>query len=285
MNITYRKQSPAHSNIRMKYLIYTIVAISATLGIIFIFQNADTNPMSDSAVSTSEANRLLEETYLLYAIDSSLLPYTNTEIPTIHNIATGTDTFGKFLELRLLPDQPILNKGIRSEISIDYPYNENDTVEYTWEFKIPTDFISDAPLNRWWLLADWHEQPDPTLGETWDTYESGSSPILFAYGNIDGADMIGLSTGSWRKDNLEFRGVTPITRGVWHKVRMVVVWSQNETGNVTVYLDDAEEPTFSVRGENMVNGYQHYMKIGQYRHPDIHTENSVFIKNISIQKL
>ncbi len=274
----------------MKKILYVIVSLLAVAGIIIILLISNQNTSVDESerdVSnlTPEEGRALEEMYLRYAMHLSLLPYANIEVASINNIATGTDAFGNYVELHMFPDQPLVNNGKRSEISIDYPYKENDTVEYSWEFKIPADFVPDTPQNRWWVIADWHDQPDPTLGETWDTYETNSTPIIFGYGNIDGTDMLSLSTGSWRSENgVEPRGIVPIKRDVWHKMRVVVLWSQQETGRVTVFLDGAKEPIFDVRGQNMVNGYQHYMKIGQYRHRDIQTKNSISVKNISIME-
>lgn len=275
----------------MKKMLYVLIGLLIVVAVIFIIASISkqntTGDESGSTVSnlSPEESRSLEEAYLRYAIHPSLLPYAHIEVASLSNIATGTDAFGTYLTLRLLTDQVLKNNGERSEISIDFPYVENDTIEYTWSFMIPTDFISDAPANRWWLIADWHDQPNPALGETWDTYETKSTPIIFGYGNIDGSDLFTLSTGSWRTEQgIEPRGAASVTRGVWHSVRMVVHWSQQETGRVTVYLDNAKEPTFDVRGQNMVNSYQHYMKIGQYRHQDINTENAIFIKDVSITR-
>ena len=236
--------------------------------------------------ATAEARRGLEEAYLRYAVDSALLPYAHLEIPGLDNVATTSAATGDYLLLTLLPGQPLKNNGVRAEVSIDYPYREGETVEYAWEFRLPASFPNDAPDNRWWVLADWHDQPDPTLGETWDTYEAMSAPIIFGYGYLNGSDQLGLSTGlSGSEVGIVPRGMIAVTREQWHHIRLVVHWSQRETGRVTAYFDNAIKPTFDVSGPNMLNGYQHYMKIGQYRHPGIATENSIAIKNITIKTL
>jgi len=38
-------------------------------------------------------------------------------------------------------------------------------------------------------------------------------------------------------------------------------------------------------GPNMHNGYQHYLKLGMYRHPAIATENRLDIRDVSIEQL
>jgi hypothetical protein len=160
------------------------------------------------------------------------------------------------------------------------------TVEYDWDFRIPKDFISDAPQNRWWLFADWHVQPDASKGETWDNFPSYSSPILVGYGNIDGRDMLSLSTGiHGSKEGIVPRGLIPFTRNVWHSVRLVVKWSEKSDGVTTIYFDGATTPTLTTTGPNMFNAVQHYMKIGMYHNPDIATTNTINIKNIRIKKI
>ena len=42
------------------------------------------------------------------------------------------------------------------------------------------------------------------------------------------------------------------------------------------------KPAAVLDGPNMHNDYQHYLKLGMYRHPDIATANSIFIDDISI---
>ena len=145
---------------------------------------------------------------------------------------------------------------------------------------------SDAPQNRWWLFADWHVQPDTSKGESWDNFPSYSSPILVGYGNLDGKDMISISTGiDGSKEGIIPRGLIPFTREVWHTIRMVVKWSQKDNGEVNVYFDGSTKPVVSTTGPNMVNAVQHYMKIGMYRNRDIETNNTVHIKDIRIEKI
>jgi hypothetical protein len=56
-------------------------------------------------------------------------------------------------------------------------------------------------------------------------------------------------------------------------------------GKVAVFLDGSKEAVVTGTGPNMHNGYQHYLKLGMYRHPEIATENRVAIRDVSIEKL
>lgn len=271
-----------------KLFIATIIVVTSGVLLSAFIHSKDTHIQdTDQQIPhTPEEQRQLEETYLLQAVDPDLLPFAHIEIPSLDNIATGSTIEGTHLDLMLFPDQEKKNSGIRSEISIDYPYHEGDTIEYSWQFKIPADFENDYPSNRWWILADWHDQPDPTLGETWDAYDSSSTPIIFGYGFDNETDLLSLSTGSRNSpEGIVFRGLVPISREIWHDIRMVVTWSQEADGRVTVYFDNEPEPSFDVRGENMVNGYQHYMKVGQYRHPEIKATSKISLRNIQIKTI
>jgi len=244
------------------------------------------NPTVENQTSSTDL-RVLEISYLKTAVAPDLIPYANIEIAGIENLATSSDSGKEYLKLRVYGGQPKKNNGIRSEVSIDYPYKEGDTVEYSWQFRIPENFQSDAANgNRWWVFADWHDQPDKNKGETWDTYTAHSAPIIFGYGYLNGKDQLSLSTGiDGSEKGIVPRGLIPITKNTWHTVRMVVKWSQKENGSVKVYFDGATSPTISTTGPNMLNAYQHYMKVGQYRNPDIETDNTINLRNITIKKI
>ncbi len=267
-------------------LIVLLVVGFAAIKKIHIGSSGDKIGLGQIIPTNDSELRALEINYLRYAVDDSLLDYAKIEVPTINNIATSSDKDGNYLALSIFKGQPIKNKGIRAELSIDYPYKEGDTVEYSWRFRIPGDFVSDAPANRWWLFADWHVQPDTSKGETWDNFPGYSSPILIGYGNLKGKDMISLSTGiDGSKEGIIPRGLVPFTRDEWHQVRVIVKWSQKNDGEVKLYFDGSTSPTITTTGPNMVNAVQHYMKVGMYRNRDIETNNTINVKDISIAKV
>jgi len=157
--------------------------------------------------------RELELTYLRAAVAPDITDFAGLEIATIEQLRLAEEGGRRCLGLRVFPGQPLKNGGVRAEISLDVPYHIGDTVEYEWSFFIPDNFPSDAPQNRWWVLADWHDQPDRNRGESWDGFPIRSAPIILGYGQIDGQDLIGLSYGS--PDPLPV-STFPVQRGRWH---------------------------------------------------------------------
>ena len=169
--------------------------------------------------------------------------------------------------------------GIRSEVAVDYPYREGETVRYAWEMLFPGPFAGDAPLKRWWLVAQWHDQPDRRIGEKWDGFPPRSPPVAIYVEERDGEPGIGLIMNGNDK-----RSWTRLPRDTWLQVSVTMRWSTRDDGNVT--LDVADRPEFfvSVAGQNMHKGFQHYLKLGQYRHPQIKTDNTVFFRKMNITK-
>lgn len=227
-----------------------------------------------------------ELTYLKVVLAENLIPFAKIEVSALENIEIEKDNDSEYLALTLFPGQAKKNSGIRSEISVDFPFKENDTIEYSWQLRIPQNFPADDPQNRWWVFAQCHDQPDLNKGETWDTYIPHSPPIIFGYGKLENKDIIGFSTGlDGSKKGIEPIGSITISKNTWHTFRFIVKWSQKENGEVKVFFDGAASPIFSAKGPNMLNAYQHYFKVGQYRHAGINTLNTVHIKNIKIKKL
>ena len=77
----------------------------------------------------------------------------------------------------------------------------------------------------------------------------------------------------------------PVTRGAWHTIMVDITWSQGEDGKAKVFFDDMIHPVIEVKGKNMLNAYQHYLKIGSYRHKDITADSTVHIRNVTIKTL
>ncbi len=233
-----------------------------------------------SSATWAQNLRDLELSYLRAAVPVDLLPYATIEIPAIENIRLGSDARGSRLELRTYFQQPLKNGGVRAELSVDYPYREGDTVRYSWRMMLPSNFPSDAPSNRWWLVAQWHDQPDRTRGETWAGYPGHSPSVGLGYGQIAGQDQLSLQYGA---PNPSAAGLIPISRGVWQSIRVEITWSRGPSGRVKVFLNDGSVPVREANGPNMYNSFQHYMKVGMYRHPDIPGDAWIYIADVGVQ--
>lgn len=232
--------------------------------------------------SATSSKSAIESALLGSAMAANLLPFAELEIPGLEHIRAFSDDSGGFVGLRNFFGQPLKNNGVRAEISVDVPYVEGDTVRYSWRFGITDDFRSDAPDNRWWLFADWHDQPDLNLGQTWDGFAGRSPPVALGFGQIDGQDFLALVYGSPEPTT---RALLPFRRGVWNRIGLEITWSRGAGGRVAVYMNDSTTPVQVMNGPNMHNAYQHYFKLGSYRNPNIKSDTWVYVRDLQIEKL
>jgi hypothetical protein len=223
--------------------------------------------------------RNLELGYLRAAVADDLLEVSHLEIAELAQVRTAEIAGRRCLGLRVYAGQPLKNGGVRAEVSIDAPYAIGDTLDYHWSFFIPEDFPDDGPRNRWWVLADWHDQPDRRRGETWDGFPARSAPIILGYGRVDGRDLIGLSYGS---PDPRPAGTFPVRRGCWHDIAVRIAWARDAGGRAAVVLDGKTVATAA--GPNMHNDFQHYAKIGMYRHPGIGGDAWIYLDGIGIRR-
>jgi hypothetical protein len=231
--------------------------------------------------SADPAAREKELSYLRAVVPEDLLEFAHVEVPAIENIAIMGEGAAQHLGLHVFPGQKKLNGGIRAEVSVDYPCKQGDTVLYAWRFMVPKGFVSDAPKNRWWIIGQWHDQPDRARGESWDGFASKSPPVLLALGELQGKLGIGIAYGP---DQSQKHGPIFIEPGKWHSIAVEIHWSQKADGKATFFLDDMTKPVATATGPNMHNDFQHFLKLGMYRHPEIETDNWIYVDDLKITK-
>ncbi|NOR61042.1 MAG: hypothetical protein GQ535_00935 [Rhodobacteraceae bacterium] len=224
-------------------------------------------------------DRARELSFLAPLMPSALAEYGNLQVPAIENLDIVTENGEAFLELRMFEGQAMTLKGYRAEVSVDFPYAEGDTVVYAWRLRIPADSGAD-PENRWWLLGQWHDQPDRRIGESWDGFALRTPPVLLGYGHVDGQEVISLAYGA--PDTLGV-AYTALTRDVWHDLRVEIHWSTGADGWAKAFMDDMDTPFAEATGRNMFNSYQHFFKLGMYRHPDIQLNSRVQLDDLRIE--
>lgn len=233
---------------------------------------------------TPPSDPALKEKYLRAAVAEELMTYGEIEVPSLRFIRIETDETGKqSLALRASHEEKLKGRS-RSEISVDFPFSVGDHLRYTWDFKMDADlafeYESENKSNKWWVIAQWHDQPNVTLGETWDDFPSHSPAILFSFGKLEGKEMIGFAYGA---SELRDIATAPFKRGAWHQFELDVVWSQGADGKAVASLDG--EVFARAEGQNMFNGFQHYFKAGSYRYAGIKGDGWVHIRNVKIEKL
>lgn len=227
------------------------------------------------------AAREKELTFLRCIMPDDLLKFSHVEVPAVENIAIVGEGAAQHIGLHVFPGQKKLNGGIRAEVSVDYPCKQGDTVRYAWRFMVPKGFASDAPKNRWWIIGQWHDQPDRERGESWDGFASKSPPVLLGLGELQGKLGIGIAYGP---DQSQKHGPIFIEPGKWHSIAIEIRWSQKTDGKTTFFLDDMTQPAATATGPNMHNDFQHFLKIGMYRHPEIATDNWIYVDDLKITK-
>ena len=263
------------------------------LSIIFLLFSCTENNTKKNKIDTPKSNNIKVEKY-----DNSLKNNKNF-IKWLLNTLTDNEKIKKLIKFQILdPDnitlenssvglhlkkwQTSIKNGIRSEISIDYPYNQWDIISYEWSIFIPKDFISDAPKNRFWIMWQWHDQPNKNKWEKWKTFPKNSPPIGLYYWLLN-----------WKHSfSLEYLNIKPkieniikITKWKWMKIKVNILWSQKSDWYAHVYINDEISPSVVNNGKNMLNNYQHFFKVWLYRDKNINTNNSIYLRDININPI
>lgn len=184
---------------------------------------------------------------------------------------------GDMVKFNLSGDDALVHGGVRSEVAVDYPFNFGDHIRYEFKFMLPDEFLADSK-NRWWLIAQWHDQPNINEGEGWLSFPLRSPPVSLYLEELNGVLGVGVNyliTGE--------KEWFPVKRGVWNKVAFDFVWRNDAGGELVFLLNDIEPKRFT--GPNMHNDFQHYLKFGMYRHAEIRTGNYIFFKELSVREL
>lgn len=219
-----------------------------------------------------------EQTVLLNAVSPDTLPYARFDATT-DNMSIGSDLYGKHLALQVSNLQVIKNSGVNSEIVIDYPYVEGDTVKYSWRMMIPALMPAD-PENRWWLVARWVPQANLKMGEKQESYEALNPSIMLTYKMPENRDTFALGYGV--PDTI-LTDAFSVTRNEWVKVDLVVTWSTTASGKAELFINNSRLSATEVRGRNMYGKYYNLFRIGIFRSPKIPGTASVLYGDINVE--
>ena len=192
-----------------------------------------------------------------------------------------------FLGVRLRADQPPVKDGARAEVALAYPFREGSTVSYRWEFLVPASFVNDHPQNRRNTIAQWHDQPDTTRGERWETKPVLGSPVSLRLTSRDGRSLqLSLQTLDTRAAANGRHEIATIAYDRWIAIEVRITWSQDpDRGAVAVHLDGEATPSCEFRGFTMNNRVFHYLKVGLYRSTGIRVENRLYLRRLTCETL
>ncbi len=183
----------------------------------------------------------------------------------------------------------IINNGNRAEIVRQNNDKAGSEAWYAWSFMIPRDFPDvEWKPKLWQCLGQWHDQPDPARGETWDNLPSHSPSIAVYYTSKNGVSALEVWYGTYQKgETQKIIATAPVRKGEWLDLMFHIRWSQGNDGFVAPFLNGKPliAPDGSCHracGRNMWNGVPHYLKIGLYRSSAITSTNSVYFDEVRI---
>lgn len=209
-------------------------------------------------------------------LDSSLVAYVGIEIPSCNNLKLFDDYVGFYLD----ENDTYVNNGVRSEVSLDFPFHEGDVVEYSWSVFFPSLNSPGVFERGWWVIAQWHDQPDRNKSETWKNFPHRAPPVSIFVEQYEGGVYIGVQSEFGDKFHRAF-----IPAGEWVRLKVVIKWSSSDDGYASLVLDENLEVASIFFGKTMHNSYQHYLKIGQYRSPNIGRKTLFFARDLVVRKM
>ncbi len=212
---------------------------------------------------------------------NALLPWMSIEVADCNAIFINHDE----VSFNVNPQTKKIHNGIRAEVSVNYPFNEGDTVTYSVELKLPKNFKGDVPKNRWWIIAQWHDQPDPRLHESWADFPKRSPPVSIYIEENNGKVGIGVEVWNQQQPNHPQKSWFALPLDEWLTLNTTIHWSTKSDGWVKLNISNQPNINININGLNKHNAFAHYFKMGQYRHPDIKALSTVYFRNLSIATL
>ncbi|WP_027421373.1 heparin lyase I family protein [Crocinitomix catalasitica] len=224
-------------------------------------------------------------------------------------ISTDTKIEGEQSCKFTISPESIVAGGNRAELTFDQKAIEGDDTWYEYSFYIPVDYedvdLRDAEDRvNWQVLGQWHHQPVFDDGEDWIDYtgKNASPPIGIYYNHFDTTDIHyknilsdpeATSVYGFNPDwhdvstiSIVYGGksiaIREITKGEWHRLKFNILWAENNSGTIQVWLDGTALTDGKVSGKNMLNSSSHYFKFGIYRNPTIPYVNHLYYDDVKI---
>ena len=201
-------------------------------------------------------------------------------------IVTNPVRKGNYAVKFTLAPGDIASKGNRAELH----YN-NPSPYYRCEAYYGCSFMIDKNYKengKWQMLFHFHDQPDWSIGETWDpetwiTYTPRKSVLAMLYMN----DTLSICTNSFTRDDVAIASF-PAKKGAWVDMGYHVRWSPKEDeGFIEVMKDGKRISPFNgvdhkFYGANVYNKMGGKLKLGLYRDKSITSTNVVYFDEVKI---
>ena len=147
---------------------------------------------------------------------------------------------------------------------------------------IPTDYVEGVVATDWQAMGQWHDQPDPSLGQNWSNYPAHSPPLSVLYYQGELRAMMQDTAGK------QFIiGRQKIIKGQWYRIDFYVYWKDDQTAFQAVYLNNTpitpyNGTDYKYYRPNVYNHAGNYFKFGLYRSKNIQATNSLYYGDIKI---
>ncbi|MDC7225954.1 MAG: polysaccharide lyase [Spirochaetales bacterium] len=164
----------------------------------------------------------------------------------------------------------------RSEIKLKSTAQEGKEIYYSWYFKIDNNYVESDGFQ---IIGQFHDQPDPAIGQSWNTYPAHSPPLSYNY--INGEFIIAVY--SFEINHVSYIAAMPIEKGEWHHIKSRIYWSTTDNGFMEFWLDGnkiEESGVSRYTARNCFNKAGNYLNIGLYRSNDIDSLGMVYFDNI-----
>jgi hypothetical protein len=191
-------------------------------------------------------------------------------------VHSGTSA-GRFIVRK--GDQP--TTGTRAELGLSDLYGHNTEVCYGWSFYIDP---ASEEVDKWQLLGQWHDAPDPLLNEDWSGYIPMSPPLSVLYQN-GRLSLVLRSTELWG-DGKKI-GSVAVNKGEWIDLTFRIRWSVYDDGFVSATVNGtpitgSAGNGWKAKGRNLRNKAGNFLRIGVYRDDSISTPLTVFYDDIRV---
>ena len=167
--------------------------------------------------------------------------------------ALKVNTIDRSLWFELADDSPYVHGGRRAEIGIDARFWSRETSQYSYEVFVPEMYpiTMDA---RWWAISQWHDQPDPRVGQSWTNFPKRPPVISVHLRRTSDTTLLELR----RED----QGVVcrfAVREERWTRVSYEVHWSTANDGWVRMNVAGGAECVSP--GRTMYADYPNYFKL------------------------
>lgn len=164
----------------------------------------------------------------------------------------------------------------RSEIQLKATAQEGHEIYYSWYFMIDSRYVES---DDWQIIGQFHDQPDPAIGETWNNYPAHSPPLSYQYRN----GQLVIAVYSFESNAVMELVAVPINTGEWYQLTSRIYWSTEADGFMEFWLDGTQIEKSGVTrytARNCFNKAGNYLKLGLYRSNTITSEGIVYYDNI-----